>query len=284
MGKTITSTEIENRILAVLYCQPDGTVYDPTGKAIMRVARLMVQPPTGRYVSSTLASAVRRLERRGLAIRDLRPIEGREPRQANPSSAATITPSYCMAVGLAVEKDELFGLAPGLSFYIDELRVQIKARSENKMVREVKTAKAKEKAVVRSPRKKPEQMELTPINPEADSVAGAIADALLAKVIAKIAEKPKANDIDRIHVNTIDILRERLIVADHNLNILKERVDELATENETLKKAARSYRSSGGQLTAQISELLNPEDREALARLQTERPNATHVDKPEVQR
>lgn len=240
------SNERDQRVLAVMYLNPDG-IEDPGGHALDKVRKYMAV----RYNAGQVRSSVYRLEQLGLLLR----ISGKPTGVSQ--YGKPITP--CVGVIPQVERDEL-GVEQE---YVDELRIEIQKRMEAKAA---KTEPQPERIVVRRPKKAEEPVvgggASIPPDSRPMAAAEAIADALLAKVI----ERAQASTTDQQTVNSmldqIETLQRRLELADKNADTLVKNMNTMAEENERLKKAAANVagRAKRGEwLTSSIKELVGDE-------------------------
>ncbi len=251
-----------------MYLNPDG-IASPGGMGNQRLGRLMAV----HYKAHQVTSGIGRLEKQGLVRRDLRVDSTKKPTY-NVTTGKLIPRNY--GIYLAVERDEL----PIDLQYVQELRQVIQERMAARDT-ETKAEVKKETRVPKRSGKVVVVQQQLPVQPLASDDAR-VADALLRRVVDLLTSPPKVEQpaIAEVLRKRITDLEGRLEQLQKNADVLAKRVDELGAENEMLKTQARGFRERGGKLTESISNLLAPEDRAALSRLVTERPQGEHVDKP----
>jgi hypothetical protein len=246
--------ETEQRILAVLYLN-DGEILSKNGRAPSRLSALMAVRPS----RQTLSENLRMLEARQLIIRDIQKVS------KHPGMAG-ITVARCYGILLAVDRNDLIPEYLDQS-YVDELKNEIAYRMMGKI-------KGAEKQV----KQETVKTKVAKLEAGRDEPSERIADALLAKVI-EMAQNPPVTKVD--DSEQVKKLKEQIAVLERNIDQLIKRVNEAADENSKLRSAVRNGRSQrSGHLTQKIGELLSEDDRQALSRMMTERPNSERGSSP----
>jgi hypothetical protein len=273
-------TLLEQRILAVLIVN-EGSLEGGSHKAPL--TRRLVKLMAGEHNFGSLSSAIYRLENRQLVL--VNSTRGQPGKRGSP----------IRAIHLMKERDELIPAYMD-QWVLDELLEKIRNRAAGK-------AGAKgEKEIMPEPvipEKKPLPMptqdeihasqqpepEFHTVWREIHSPADEIALALLDKMMMLIQNPPTVEVPSPVINSTVtevefNDLIDRLRIADHNVKMLTERVNELAAENSKLRVRDSRAKVEGARLTQTIGEALGPGSREALERIMTEQPGGVRNRRP----
>lgn len=261
VAKPRTHGETEQRIMAVMYLNPDGIVH-PGGYAISKLRNYMAAPPG----LAGVRQSVRRLEAANILLRDGRP-------KSKVVNAHGSTIDGCFGIHLMVDRDDLLDDRGGPldRQYIDELRAKIDERMANP--KKGRPQASESETVYRHPRKPasgPGATQETPENgssPADHTPADAIADALLRKVIERAQQPAGDPAAAAAHQAEVERLQQRIVdlegdVArrDQNLEVLVSQVKQLDAENGRLKNqatlVASRRRDTSEHLTATIGDLV----------------------------